>query len=70
MSGLPIKIHSLKTSLHSVLPELKAQGKTILVISHDDKYFHLGDRVLKLDYGQLVEQIPYTLSSNVASGVG
>ncbi len=50
------------------LPELKAQGKTILVISHDDKYFHLGDRVLKLDYGQLVEQIPYTLSSNVPSG--
>lgn len=35
------------------LPELKAKGKTILVISHDDRYFHLGDRILKLTDGQL-----------------
>jgi putative ATP-binding cassette transporter len=36
-----------------LLPELKAQGKTVLVISHDDRYFHLGDRLLKLEDGQL-----------------
>lgn len=36
-----------------LLPELKIQGKTILVISHDDRYFHLGDRLLKLEDGQL-----------------
>jgi putative ATP-binding cassette transporter len=36
-----------------ILPELKKRGKTILVISHDDRYFHLADRVLKLDYGKL-----------------
>jgi putative ATP-binding cassette transporter len=38
-----------------ILPELKAAGKTVLVISHDDRYYHLGDRVLKLEYGQLVK---------------
>jgi putative ATP-binding cassette transporter len=38
-----------------LLPELKARGKTVLAITHDDKYFHLADRVVKLDYGQLVE---------------
>lgn len=37
-----------------VLPELKARGKTVLVITHDEKYFHLADRLLKLDYGKLV----------------
>ncbi|HIV69884.1 MAG TPA: cyclic peptide export ABC transporter [Candidatus Aquabacterium excrementipullorum] len=37
-----------------VLPELRAQGKTVLVISHDDRYFHLGDRLVRLESGQLV----------------
>ena len=37
-----------------LLPELKQRGKTILVISHDDRYFHLADRLLKLDYGKIV----------------
>lgn len=37
-----------------LLPELKARGKTVLVITHDDQYFHLADRMLKLDYGRIV----------------
>src|SRR5205814_700984 len=36
-----------------LLPELKARGKTVLVITHDDKFFHLADRIIKLDYGKL-----------------
>ncbi len=35
------------------LPQLKAQGKTVFVISHDDHYFHLGDRIIKFDNGQV-----------------
>ena len=38
-----------------LLPELKAKGKTVLVITHDDRYFNLADRTIKLDYGQLLE---------------
>ncbi len=38
-----------------VLPELRNRGKGLLVISHDDKYFPLADRLLRLDYGQLSE---------------
>ncbi|HEV2704335.1 MAG TPA: cyclic peptide export ABC transporter [Pyrinomonadaceae bacterium] len=37
----------------NLLPELKARGKTVLVISHDDHYYHVADRIIKLDYGQL-----------------
>jgi putative ATP-binding cassette transporter len=40
-----------------LLPELKEKGKTIVVITHDDRYFHLGDRVIKLDYGKVIETL-------------
>ncbi|MES1024502.1 cyclic peptide export ABC transporter [Gloeocapsa sp. BRSZ] len=38
---------------NQLLLNLKQRGKTIIVISHDDRYFHLADRVIKLDYGKL-----------------
>jgi len=39
-----------------LLRDLKAAGKAVLVITHDDKYFHVADRIIKLDYGQLAEE--------------
>ncbi|EJM97627.1 cyclic peptide export ABC transporter [Herbaspirillum sp. YR522] len=42
----------------SILPELKAQGKTVLVISHDDRYFDLADVLLSLENGQLSTRRP------------
>jgi putative ATP-binding cassette transporter len=39
---------------HQLLPQLKARGKTVLVISHDDRYYHVADRIIKLDDGQVV----------------
>jgi putative ATP-binding cassette transporter len=39
-----------------LLPELKAKGKTVIVISHDDAYFGYADRVVKLDEGRLEER--------------
>jgi putative ATP-binding cassette transporter len=38
---------------YELLPALKARGKTVLVITHDDRYYHLADRIVKLDYGKL-----------------
>lgn len=32
-----------------LLPELKAQGKTVIAVSHDDQYFHIADCLLDLD---------------------
>lgn len=37
----------------NLLPALKAKGKTVLVITHDDRYYHLADRVIKLEDGKL-----------------
>ena len=39
-----------------LLPELKNRGKTIIAVSHDDRYFDKCDRLVKLDYGRIVEE--------------
>lgn len=36
-----------------LLSKLIDQGKTVLAITHDDRYFHLADRVIKLEYGKV-----------------
>jgi putative ATP-binding cassette transporter len=53
-----------------ILLELKAKNKTVLVISHDDRYYHLGDHVIKLDYGKIVapQQLPH-LAERAFAGV-
>jgi putative ATP-binding cassette transporter len=38
------------------LPALKARGKTVVVISHDDRYYQVADRVLKLVNGRVEEE--------------
>jgi putative ATP-binding cassette transporter len=38
-----------------LLPALKARGKGVLVISHDERYFHLADRVLVMEDGRFVQ---------------
>jgi putative pyoverdin transport system ATP-binding/permease protein len=37
-----------------ILRELKEQGKTIIAATHDDHYFNAADRLLKMEYGQIV----------------
>jgi len=41
---------------YQILPELKARGKTVIVISHDDRYYHVADRIFKLENGKLAFQ--------------
>ncbi|HEX8145856.1 MAG TPA: cyclic peptide export ABC transporter [Pyrinomonadaceae bacterium] len=45
--------HFREVFYYELLPELKERGKTIIVISHDDRYYHIADRVIKLEYGQV-----------------
>ncbi len=42
---------------HYILKELKNNGKTIIVVSHDDRYFHIADRIIKMDFGKIVDII-------------
>jgi len=38
---------------YTLLPEMKAQGKIVIAITHDDHYFHIADKVLKMEQGKL-----------------
>jgi putative ATP-binding cassette transporter len=38
----------------SLLPGLKAQGRTIVAATHDDRYFSIGDKVAKMELGKIV----------------
>jgi cyclic peptide transporter len=38
-----------------VIPELKNKGKTVIAITHDDAYYKYCDRLLKFNYGEMLE---------------
>lgn len=38
-----------------VLKKLKAEGKTIVAVTHDDRYWPVADRVVKMEYGAIVD---------------
>ncbi|WP_038286488.1 cyclic peptide export ABC transporter [Acetivibrio straminisolvens] len=40
----------------TLLPELKARGKTVIAITHDDSYFDEADRLIKMEMGRIVER--------------
>ena len=37
-----------------LLKELKVKGKTVIAVSHDDRYFSVADKVLKMECGRIV----------------
>ena len=53
-----------------MLPELRSQNKTVIVISHDDRYYDVADRVIKLDEGKVVYDSLDESESIVACLVG
>lgn len=36
-----------------LVPALKGRGKTVIAVTHDDRYFHRADRVIELSYGKV-----------------
>ncbi len=36
-----------------IIPSLKAAGKIVVVITHDDRYFDLADQLVKMEYGRI-----------------
>ncbi|MEM7761777.1 MAG: ABC transporter ATP-binding protein, partial [Cyanobacteria bacterium P01_A01_bin.40] len=43
-----------KVFYQQLIPELQSRGKTIIAVSHDERYFTECDRLIKLDYGRVV----------------
>ena len=40
-----------------LLPELKGRGKTVVAVTHDDRYFAVADQVIKLEEGKVVQML-------------
>lgn len=38
-----------------LIHQLRAMGKTIIAITHDDEYYEYADRLIKFDYGRILE---------------
>jgi putative ATP-binding cassette transporter len=51
---------------YQLLPGLTARGKTVIVISHDDRYYHVADRIITLDYGKIARD-EFANSSRISS---
>lgn len=41
----------------SILLDLRERGKTVIVISHDERYYDVGDRVVRLEAGVIVSDV-------------
>jgi len=44
-----------KVFYEQLLPELKRRGKTVVAITHDDRYFAVADRLVKMEDGRIAE---------------
>ncbi|TXI12464.1 MAG: cyclic peptide export ABC transporter [Rhizobium sp.] len=51
-----------------LLPELKAMGRTLIVISHDDRYFHVADRIMRMANGRIIEDYPVQQPALIEGG--
>lgn len=49
--------HFRRKFYQELLPRLKALGKTIIAITHDDRYFDTADRCIALEEGRIVSDI-------------
>lgn len=48
-----------------LLPELRTMGKTALIISHDDRYFHLADRLIRMENGRISLDSPKSPATSI-----
>ncbi|HEX6546439.1 MAG TPA: cyclic peptide export ABC transporter [Bryobacteraceae bacterium] len=47
--------HFRKYFYEVVLRELKAQGKTVIAVTHDEHFWHVADRIIKMEYGAIAD---------------
>lgn len=50
-------IHFKEKFYKEIVPNLKKRGKTVILITHDDKYYNIADRVVTLSNGKVVEEV-------------
>lgn len=56
-----------ETFYRSLLPDLKERGKTIILISHDDRFYDVGDRIITLDSGMVTAETRQSIGLRAVS---
>lgn len=46
-------VHFRDSFYNRIIPDLRNQGKTVIATTHDEKYWNVADRVVKLDLGTI-----------------
>ena len=47
-------VHFREYFYKSILKRLRAEGKTLIVVTHDDRYWAEADRLVKMETGRIV----------------
>ncbi|EAT58853.1 cyclic peptide export ABC transporter [Chlorobium ferrooxidans] len=47
--------HFRRIFYEELLPDMKTRGKIIIAVTHDDRWFHLADRMYRMNEGQIEE---------------
>ncbi len=48
--------HFRRIFYEELLPDLKARGKIVICVTHDERWFHIADRIYKMNEGRIEEQ--------------
>lgn len=57
-----------RTFYRTLLPRLRAEGKAILAVTHDDHYFDVADRRLHMEAGRVIETTGFDAGSSWNDG--
>jgi len=53
-----------------ILQDLKARGKAVVVVSHDDRYFDVADQIIIMEEGHIIEQRRVRIAGAEAAHAG
>lgn len=56
-----------ETFYRSLLRDLKQRGKTIILVSHDDRFYDIGDRIITLDSGIITAETRQSIGLRAVS---
>lgn len=56
-----------ETFYRSLLPDLKERGKTIILVTHDDRFYDVGDRIITLDSGIVIAETRQSIGLRAVS---
>jgi putative ATP-binding cassette transporter len=59
--------HFKRAFYREILPELREMGKAVLVISHDEEYYDVADRLVRLRDGQTLDEAAWAAGGGVTA---